>query len=87
MNSLKAKDNPYWPNSSAVERTKDLAANLPPPKVTGAEWTLNEQDLLCLTAGAAILASGGGGDPHTGYDRAMGVLQKKKQIKLVNPCR
>ncbi len=83
-----AMDNSYWPNSSAIERAKDVAANLALPKVVEAEWILTEEDLKCLTTGAGILASGGGGDPKEGFKRAMKVLyEDHKEIKLVNPCR
>lgn len=87
MNPQEAIDNPYWPNVSAVERAKDSAANLAPPQVNGHEWILTEHDLECLTAGAGILACGGGGNPRHGYERALDALKKGKQIKLVNPCR
>ena len=87
MNPQEAIDNPYWPNGSAVERAKDAAAHLDYPQVNGHEWMLTEHDVECLTAGAGILASGGGGNPRLGCERAVNVLKKGKQIKLVNPCR
>ena len=87
MDAQKAMDNPYWPNGSAVERAKDEAAGLHPPQVSEAKWTLNEHDIECLTAGAGILASGGGGDPKHGQTIALKVLQDGKKIIIVNPCR
>ena len=80
-------DNPFWPNMSAAEKAKDAAAKLPPPKVSGAEWILSEHDIKCIAAGAGILASGGGGDPNYGYDKAKQILDKGMTIKIVNPCR
>ena len=81
------RDNPFWPFESAVEKAKDEAAGLPLPKVSGAEWTLSQHDVVCLVAGAGILASGGGGDLKDGQDRLLGVLNDGKEIKLVNPCK
>ena len=83
-----AKDNPFWPNSSAEDKTKDEAAGLPPPKVMeGGEWELSEKDVECLAIGAGILGCGGGGDPYAGRLRALQQLEKGKKIKIINPCR
>ena len=87
MNPQEAMDNPFWPTMSAVESAKDAAAQLPRPKVSGAEWILSEHDIKCIAAGAGILASGGGGDPNIGYSRAKQTLDEGKKIKIVNPCR
>lgn len=82
-----AKDNPFWPNSSAEDRDKDVAANLPLPQVKGAEWTLSVHDIECLATGACILGCGGGGDPNSGRLRATMMLKEGKEIKIVNPYR
>ena len=88
MKEQLAKDNPFWPNSSAEDKSKDEAAGLPPPKVTkSGEWELSEKDVECLAIGAGILGCGGGGDPHAGRLRALQQLQKGKKIKIINPCR
>ena len=87
MDQRKAMDNPFWPNSSAVAKAKDASANLPLPAVSGAEWILSEHDIDCITAGAGILASGGGGDPNIGKMSAMRVLKDGIEIKITNPCR
>lgn len=81
------EDNPLWPNSSAEDRDKDIAANLPPPQVQGAEWTLSVHDIECLATGAAILGCGGGGSPNNGTLRASKMLKEGKKIKILNPCR
>lgn len=82
-----AKDNPYWPNTSAEDRARDVAAKLPLPHVSGAVWRLTEHDLECLATGAGILGCGGGGDPNNGRLRAVKMLKEGKEIKVVNPCR
>ena len=88
MKEQLAKDNPYWPNSSAEDKSRDEAAGLPPPKMTEAgEWEVSEKDVECLAIGAGILGCGGGGDPYAGRLRALQQLQKGKKIKIINPCR
>ena len=84
----RAKDNPYWPNSSLEDRAKDEAAHLPAPKVSeDGEWELTAQDVECLAIGAGILGCGGGGDPNEGRLRAQQLLERGKQIKIINPCK
>ena len=88
LKEQQAKDNPFWPNSSAEDKARDEAAGLAPPKVTdNGEWELSEQDIECLAIGAGILGCGGGGDPHGGRLRALQQLDAKKKIKILNPCR
>ena len=87
MDQQELRDNPFWPIESAVEKAKDKAADLPLPKVSGAEWLLSPHDIECLAAGAGILASGGGGDVEHGQYRALQVLKEGKEVKVVNPCR
>lgn len=90
-----ALDNPNWPNSSAEERAKDEAANLPLPQLTqdesgqgsGSEWVLSEHDIECLAVGAGILGCGGGGDPNNGMLRAVKMVKQGKVVKILNPCR
>ena len=88
MRKQLAKDNPFWPNSSAEDRAKDEAAGLCAPLVTeDGEWELSEHDVECLAIGAGILGCGGGGDPYGGRLRALRKLQTGKKIKIMNPCR
>jgi hypothetical protein len=88
LKEQQAKDNPFWPNSSAEDKARDEAAGLAPPKVTDkGEWELSEQDVECLAIGAGILGCGGGGDPYGGRLRALQQLKAKKKIKILNPCR
>lgn len=83
-----ALDNPFWPNSSAEERAKDEAANLPLPQISdGGEWVLSEHDVECLAIGAGILGCGGGGDPNNGMLRALKMVREGKAVKILNPCR
>ena len=83
----KALDNSFWPNSSAEDKAKDEAANLPPPQVSNGEWVLSEHDVECLALGAGILGCGGGGDPNNGRLRALKMLKEGKMVKILNPCR
>ncbi|XP_061176175.1 uncharacterized protein LOC133185129 [Saccostrea echinata] len=54
---------------------------------TAGEWILNEFDVECITIGAGILGSGGGGSPYIGKLRALNSLREGKQIKIVNPLK
>lgn len=47
--------------------------------------TLTRQDIDDITLGASILATGGGGDPEIGLLWAYNVLNKGKEIVLINP--
>jgi len=39
-------------------------------------WSLDRQDVEDLSTGAAILGTGGGGDPYLGKLMALSVLEK-----------
>ncbi|XP_062592492.1 uncharacterized protein LOC134253934 [Saccostrea cucullata] len=54
---------------------------------TAGEWILTEFDVECITIGAGILGSGGGGSPYIGKLRALNSLREGKQIKIVNPVK
>lgn len=47
--------------------------------------TLNYQDLIDLTDGAAIFSAGGGGDPEMGYEIAKALFYKEYIVRLVDP--
>ena len=49
------------------------------------EWILSEWDIECIVVGAGILGCGGGGSPHIGRLRAMEVVRKGKEIRIVTP--
>ena len=41
----------------------------------------------CISIGAGILGCGGGGDPDLGRVMALQLLEKGKEIRILNPCR
>ncbi len=49
------------------------------------EWVLSRQDIEDIAVGAAVLGTGGGGDPYLGKLMALQVLEKGKKIILVDP--
>jgi DUF917 family protein len=48
-------------------------------------WELDRQDVEDLATGAAILGTGGGGDPYLGKLMALSVLEKGMKIKVIDP--
>lgn len=51
------------------------------------EWLLTEFDVECISIGAGILGSGGGGSPYIGKLRAQKCLKDGKKIRVVSPLR
>ncbi len=49
------------------------------------EWKLSKDDIEDIVVGAAILGTGGGGDPYIGKLMVLQVLEKGKEIVLVDP--
>ncbi len=87
-------DNPDWPYSSSQDKLKDIAANLPPPKLIPSpdghgfsEWVLSVHDVECLALGAGILGCGGGGDPNIGRLIVTKLLKEGREVKIINPCK
>jgi DUF917 family protein len=48
-------------------------------------WKLDAQDIEDLATGAAILGTGGGGDPYLGKLMALSVLDKGMEINVISP--
>lgn len=48
-------------------------------------WSLDRQDVEDLSTGAAILGTGGGGDPYLGKLMALSVLKKGMKIEVIPP--
>ena len=48
-------------------------------------WSLDRQDVEDLSTGAAILGTGGGGDPYLGKLMALSVLKKGMKIQVIPP--
>lgn len=48
-------------------------------------WELTKQDVEDLATGAAILGTGGGGDPYLGKLMALSVLEKGMKINVIPP--
>lgn len=51
------------------------------------EWVLSEFDVECISVGAGILGSGGGGPPYLGKQKALKSLKEGKQIRVVDPVK
>jgi len=49
------------------------------------EWRLRKEDVEDIVVGAAILGTGGGGDPYIGKLMTLQVLEKGKEVVLVDP--
>jgi uncharacterized protein len=48
-------------------------------------WEVGEDDLSAISTGAAVLGSGGGGNPYVGRLRAREALRSGKQITVISP--
>lgn len=51
------------------------------------EWILSEFDVECISVGAGILGSGGGGPPYLGKLKALKSLKEGKQIRVADPVK
>jgi DUF917 family protein/N-methylhydantoinase A/oxoprolinase/acetone carboxylase beta subunit len=69
----------------AKEETKSKP--LTPSFNVAGEWLLTEFDVECISIGAGILGSGGGGSPYIGKLRAQKCLKDGKKIRVVNPLK
>ena len=49
------------------------------------DWILNEFDIECIAIGAGIMGCGGGGSPYIGRLRALELLKKGKEIRVIHP--
>ena len=47
------------------------------------QFRVDEQLLECLAIGAAVLGTGGGGNPYIGKLRVREMLRQGKQIKVI----
>lgn len=54
-----------------------------PPLDADGMWELTEADLRCVSLGAAILGTGGGGSPYLGWLRAREQLRSGRRIRIV----
>ena len=54
--------------------------------VTG-EWILNEYDIECISIGAGIQGTGGGGNPNVGRLSALKALREGKKIRVITPTK
>ena len=48
-------------------------------------WEITEDDLASISIGAAILGTGGGGNPYLGYLRVRRHLQDGRRIEVIDP--
>ncbi len=49
------------------------------------EWKLSKQDVEDIAVGAAVLGTGGGGDPYLGKIMVLQALEKGRKVVLVDP--
>jgi DUF917 family protein len=48
-------------------------------------WEISEADLLPISVGAAVLGSGGGGNPYLGYMRMRRVIEAGARVRVIDP--
>ena len=48
-------------------------------------WDITEEDLLPISIGAAVLGTGGGGNPYLGYLRVKQVMEAGGRIRVIDP--
>lgn len=48
-------------------------------------WDITEEDLLPISIGAAVLGTGGGGNPYLGYLRVRQVMEAGGRIRVIDP--
>ena len=51
------------------------------------EWLISEYDIECISIGAGVLGSGGGGNPHLGKVAALLALRAGKQPRVITPSK
>ena len=73
-----------WRRKSGVYTNVD-GTHAPPRCSIMVEWVLSREDIEDIAVGAAVLGTGGGGDPYLGKLMALQVLEKGKKIVLVDP--
>lgn len=59
------------------------------PNIDGktGEWLLNEYDIECISIGAGILGTGGGGNPHLGKLSGLKALKDGKRLRVITPSK
>lgn len=67
-----------------VEETAERSRQIDP---TTGDWIVSAYDVECIAIGAGILGCGGGGSPSVGRLRALFVLKRGQQIRVVSPDR
>ena len=65
-------------------KTKSLSPTI--DEKTG-EWLVSEYDIECISIGAGVLGSGGGGNPHIGKVAALRALKAGKQPRVITPSK
>ncbi|KAJ8044385.1 hypothetical protein HOLleu_07119 [Holothuria leucospilota] len=66
---------------------KDIEPKVPYVDKSTGEWVLSEYDVHCISIGAGILGSGGGGSAKIGLLRALTTLKRGQKIRVIHPKR
>ena len=64
---------------------QDIVFSDPYIEPASGDWILNKFDIECIAIGAGIMGCGGGGSPYIGRLRALELLKKGKEIRVIHP--
>ena len=65
----------------------DIRIQSPCIDETTGEWLISEYDIECISIGAGILGSGGGGSPHLGKIEALIALRAGNRPRVITPSK
>lgn len=68
-----------------VEEEETIVFRDPYIDPASGDWILNEFDVECIALGAGIMGCGGGGSPYIGRLKALEVIKKGKEIRIIHP--
>lgn len=75
---------PVMSEQANVE-VEDMEPSDPYVDPASGDWILNKFDIECIAIGAGIMGCGGGGSPYIGRLRALELLKKGKEIRVIHP--
>lgn len=82
--SSQVEQAPVMSEEASVEE-EDMAFSNPHLDPASGDWILNKFDIECIAIGAGIMGCGGGGSPYIGRLRALELLKKGKEIRVIHP--
>lgn len=72
-------------SEQANVEVEDMEPSDPYVDPASGDWILNKFDIECIAIGAGIMGCGGGGSPYIGRLRALELLKKGKEIRVIHP--